>query len=130
MRTKINIDEENILELNYATWGQVMDLVKVIATILKANNINIQLDKILAGNTEDLNIETIIKSFMPILCDAVGNEDLINAIFKCSENSLINGERINKEFFEYVENRKLFFRTMIEIVKFNLQPFFKQVVMK
>lgn len=128
MRTKIILDENNALELDYANWGQVMDLIKVIATILKNNNINIGLDKLLNGNID--NIDGLLNSIFPIICDAVSNNDLIKCIFVCAENSLINGERINKEYFEYIENRPYFFKTMFEIIKFNLLPFFKQVVMK
>jgi hypothetical protein len=49
------------------------------------------------------------------------------ALFKCCETALLGDDKIDRNFFESVENRELYYPIMVEVIKVNLGPFFKKI---
>ena len=50
-----------------------------------------------------------------------------DALFKCAEKALVGADKVDRSFFESVENREFYYPIMTEVIKVNLGPFFKSL---
>lgn len=133
MRTKINLPSGSILELDYTSYLNTMNLLQHLAKVIKKDIPDFSLNNTMLeklGSNQDTLKDKLFSILPNALLNAVMDNDLIDAIFKCADNSLINDYRINKEYFENIENRQDFFPVLFQVVKYNLTPFFPKANMK
>lgn len=128
MRTKITLQTGSILELDYTSYNTTFNFIQNLARVIKKDLPNFNLD---LANLNDKDLMANIFSVLPnIILNAVMDNQFIQSIFDCADNSKINDERINKEYFEDVNNRKDFFLTLFNVAKYNLTPFFPKANIK
>lgn len=113
--------QDKILKFNYGNTGDVLDLIRFIARKTK-NNIK-------DFNLSNFNIDNIIKdndfnNILNIIFDCIGDKELEDILFKLSNNCIFNNEKITKDLFNDINNRKYFFNIAINILKENLKIFF------
>lgn len=109
--------QDKILKFNYGNTGDVLDLIRFVSKKTK-NNIK-----------GDFNIDNIIKdndfnNLLNIIFDCIGDKELEDILFKLSNNCIFNNERITKDLFNDINNRKYFFTIATNILKENLKVFF------
>lgn len=123
MRVKKELSTGSILELDYCNFNVALNLLQKIAKIL--NNENFKFDSDFLKNIEnnDFLNENFLNNILKSLLTAITDNNLIDVIIEAGNQSLINGERITKEYFEEVENTKDFFIVLFEIAKYNLSRF-------
>ena len=113
--------QDKILKFNYGNTGDVLDLIRFIVRKTK-NNIK-------DFNLSNFNIDNIIKdndfnNLLNIIFDCIGDKELEDILFKLSNNCIFANEKITKDLFNDINNRKYFFNIAINILKENLKAFF------
>jgi len=69
-----------------------------------------------------------IESIIGMALSVCTSKRVKQALFKCCDKIVLVGdENVNREFFENVDNRELYYPIMMEVVKVNLGPFFKRI---
>jgi hypothetical protein len=68
-----------------------------------------------------------IESIIGMVLSVVTSRRVKNALFKCAEKALMGEDKINRDFFDAVENREFYYPIMTEVIKVNLGPFFKSL---
>lgn len=129
MRLKKTLQTGSTLELGYTSFKNCMELMELIATIIRIDIPDFKFDSEMLKNKEVWG--DAIKSFIPIFLNAViKKDDVLQVLFDCADQSLINGQRINMEYFEEPENRKDFFIVLKEVLTYNIQAFLPMAVIK
>lgn len=129
MRLKKTLQTGSTLELGYTSFKNCMDLMELMASIVKSDIPNFTFDSEMLKNKEVWG--EAIKSFVPLFLNAVIRKDeVLPTLFNCADQSLINGQRINNEYFEEAENRKDFFIVLKEVLIYNIQAFLPTAVIK
>ena len=113
--------QDKILKFNYGNTCDVLDLIRFIVRKTK-NNIK-------DFNLSNFNIDNVIKdndfnNLLNIIFDCIGDKELEDILFKLSNNCIFNNEKITKDLFNDINNRKYFFNIAINILKENLKVFF------
>lgn len=117
---EINIDDK-ILKFNYGNTGDVLNLIRFISRKAKNNLKGFDLNENSLKNIFNLQD---FSGLLGLICDCIGDEELENIFFKLSNNCIFNNERITKNLFDDVENRKYFFKIFYNIMLENLKVFF------
>lgn len=134
MRTKKILSTGSTLELGYTSFGNCMELLNIGASIIREDIPSFKLDSnLFKKENVEKNKELwqeVLKNFLPILLNAIINKYLLDVVLKCADESLINGDRINKEYFEKPENRKDFFIVLYEVILYNVKAFSPIVAIK
>ena len=128
---KIDGQELQITPTDFET---ALALQKAIADALKEKGIRLNLGKLeidkdnpLATEVNDNTIDGILEMVMSIAT----YPEVINLLFECCKRVLLGkGERskkIDRDFFEDSENRQYFYPIMVEVLKANIGPFFKNL---
>jgi len=78
------------------------------------------------------NLEFSQEAILPFIKGIISiatSERMENALFKCCEKVLFGDQKvkINRDFFEDVDNREYYYKIMLEVAKANLIPFFKGI---
>jgi hypothetical protein len=74
----------------------------------------------------DITLDTEIDAnILNPLLSVAGSKEIKKLLFECCKTVLFGEETVNKDFFEKVENRELFYPIMIEVMRVNLLPFFQ-----
>ena len=117
------------LKINPASFADAMALKRAIARALKRGGLDLgglDLGSIKKKGVEaDLSAETI-GEIISHLIEVVVDEAVENALFVCSSRCVVGDKKVNREFFEDIENRAYYYEIMIEVAKANLSPFFKK----
>ena len=115
---------EQELRITPASFSDAQDLQRAVGTAINMNKI--KLDGDINDNLLDSNVssETISDIINVIISTAISKE-VEAALFKCAERAVLGTAKIDRDFFEPVENREYYYPIMIEILKVNLSPFFK-----
>lgn len=119
----MKIDGKELL-IHPAKFKDAFALKMAVAKSLKGSNTDIKGD-----STTDT--KTLITSNFNVLIDAVlsvdTSEEVSNALFRCANKAVFNNQKVNEDFFEDVDNREYYYPIMIEVLKVNLLPFFKNL---
>lgn len=106
------------LQITPAAFSVAMALQKAVMKAVKGSRFDI------GTSLEDMDASVLIEAVL-----SVASDDGVEALlFKCAERALLGGEKIGRDFFEDVGNRRYYWQIMAEIVKVNLGPFFEGVV--
>ena len=115
---------EKELIITPASWSDALALQKAIGRALKGARLD------LPGNAkEELKPESLSGIIDAVLGVAVDDE-VEACLFKCAERAIIGSEKVNRDFFEKVENRAHYYPIMYEIIIVNCGPFFSGIVSK
>lgn len=108
------------LRITEASFELAFDLKDCFAEALL--NIGINLDEgVLDGEVSEKGIETLVKSVLAVS----SSKKVRNALFACCQTVLYGQDKVDRDFFMKVENRKLYYPIMIEVAKANISPFFE-----
>ena len=114
-----------------AGFEAAMELQEAVAEALKGNKLDLggltgeKASNLLETDIGELSgpLETIIGMVLSVIT----SKRVKAALFVCCEKVLVGDDKVNKDFFELVDNRELYYPIMTEVVKVNLGPFFKRV---
>lgn len=123
---KMKIAGQELL-ITPSSFDDAQELQRAVGYAISENNINFDGSKI-GESLESSEIGAgTIGDIIKVIISLGISKDLERALFKCAERALIGDDRkkINRDFFEPVENREFYYPVMIEILKVNLTPFFK-----
>ncbi len=115
-----------------AGFADAMELQGAVAEALKGSKLNlagIDLGGGVAGVLEsDLSdVSGPLESLAGMVLGVVTSKRVENALFKCAEKVLWGDDKVNRDFFEPVDNRELYYPIMVEVVKANVGPFFRKL---
>ena len=114
-------------QLTPAGFEDAMTLQVAIGKALKGNKID------LSGLSEDLLADIdfskasgLIETLINLVLSVSTSSEISDCLFKCLARSTFGPDklRVDKSFFEDVENRKFYYPIMIEVIKVNVGPFF------
>ena len=113
------------LRITPSSFEEALDLKDAVENSIKSGKIKIDAKV----NNEDLlktelGDETLGSIFNAVLA-IDSSKEVRNNLFICSERALLGEDKIDRAFFEKVENREFYYPIMFEILKVNLTPFFK-----
>lgn len=114
------------LMITPASFSEAMALQKAIGRALRGTKLELP---------ENMTAQIDPSTFGDIIGAVLGvatSDDVEAALFACSSRALYGPtkEPVNRDFFEKVENRELYYPIMIEIIKVNVGPFFKSLISK
>lgn len=125
----MQIDGKELL-ITPASFEIAMRLKKNIADALRSDGINLDIGGLDSENVleSDLSGETIGSLVENIMAVATAPA-VVSSLFECCQTVVIgeNRERVDRDFFEEVENRQYFYPIMTEVLKANLGPFFRKI---
>ncbi len=109
-----------------ASFSEAMALQKAIGRALKGTKLELP-----ANAVAEISPDTFGDIIGAILGVATSDE-VEAALFACSERALYgpNKVKVDRDFFEQVENRELYYPIMVEVIKANVGPFFKGLASK
>jgi hypothetical protein len=122
------------LRITPATFDEAMDLKDAVEDAVKSGKLNIDIEEAKEGidnisSVGSINSESLTSLINTIL--SIDNSKTVRkSMFVCAERALLGNDKINKDFFEKVENREYYYEIMFEIIKVNLMPFFKGLFSK
>jgi len=108
------------LRITEAGFNDALELHDSIIESLKKEKAELKLNFKEIEDTEDMDFGGIFRMAL----EAAGSSRVRSCLFKCATKAVYDDQRIDPEFFERVENRKLYYPIMMEILKVNLGPFF------
>lgn len=111
------------LHITPSSFSDAMALQRAVAFALTKSSIQINTG-ILDGEDIDAgSLDTIIKMILQVGI----SEEIERCLFVCAERVLYKSAKVDRDFFEPVENRELYYPIMLEIARVNLAPFFKKI---
>jgi hypothetical protein len=132
----MKIDGHELL-ITPSSFSDAMALQRAVASALKRTKIDLDglSGDVLPEKTEggfdleklDLSkLSGVVDTIAGLVLNLVTSEQLETCLFKCAERAVFGTTRlkVDREFFEEVENRKYFYPIMVEVIKVNVGPFF------
>jgi len=110
-----------------------MELQDAVGEALKGSKVDLRGVAGLTGGGASLldadvgELSGPIETIAGMVLSVVTSKRVKEALFKCSEKALYGTDKVDRDFFEKVENRELYYPIMTEVVKANLGPFFKRI---
>ncbi len=119
------------LKITISSFRDARDLEKAIERALKGTRFEIPSIARSADGKIDLEHTDVDFSGMVDMVLGVSTSDEVeDCLFKCAERAMVGQEKVDRDFFERVENREHFYPIMVEIIKVNVGPFFKALASK
>lgn len=116
--------------LNYANMEDVEQLIQLIARKAKELNLTEIIRSLSSGMEEFLaqDLETILPLLQQVICELEGSEEFNNIVYNLLRVCTYNGIVITRQLFnDKPELREDFYTLKIEVIKFNLSPFLKNL---
>lgn len=110
------------LRITPASFDDAMALQKAVGRSLKGSKIEIP------GSLDDEVTSDLLSDIVNMVLSVAVDDEVEAALFTCCERALIGEEKIDRDYFEDADNRQYFYPIMIEILKVNLAPFFKNLL--
>ncbi len=111
------------LKITQSSFADAKALEKAIGRALKGNG-----SISLPGSLEDEATPDTMSTIIDAVLSVAISDEVERALFKCAERALVGTEKVDQDFFEKAENREHFYPIMIEIIKVNVAPFFKNLL--
>lgn len=87
------------------------------------------LSQVIARELRTLNVSSITEIdetlFLQMGLLGISSVEIENAIWLCFDKAVVDGDKLNKEYFKSVANREDYFEICSVIAKANLAPFMK-----
>jgi len=117
--------------INPAGFEDAMELQEAVAEALKGSKLDLKgITSADAGNLLETDISELsgpLETVIGMALSVITSKRVKTALFKCCEKVLLGDDKVNRDFFENVDNRELYYPIMMEVVKVNLGPFFKRI---
>lgn len=117
-----------------AGFEDAMELQEAVADALKGAKLDLNgVSDALANGGDILEADVSklsgpLESIIGMALSVITSKRVKQSLFKCCDKIVLVGdENVNREFFENVDNRELYYPIMMEVVKVNLGPFFKRI---
>lgn len=110
------------LKITPSSFDEVMDLQDAVGKAITSQKLDIKFDASKADFTEQ-DLGGLLSSIVALIT----SKEVRSCLFKCAERSLFEADKVDKEFFDKVENRKYFYPIMTEILKVNIGPLFESL---
>ena len=116
-----------------AGFEDAMELQEAVADALKGAKLDLNgVSEALANGGDILEADVgklsgPLESIIGMALSVITSKRVKQALFKCCETVIVGDDKVNRDFFEKVENRELYYPIMMEVVKVNLGPFFKRI---
>lgn len=110
------------------------DLVVRPASLANAINLQNIVLKEISGTGLDIDLDLgkmaggTLNELLPALINVCSSEAVQDALFNCLVQCTYNSEKITRDTFENFEARGDFYEVLIECAKYNLAPFFKNLL--
>jgi hypothetical protein len=101
--------------------GQKIDLEGVNADVLPTPK---EGEKIDVSQIDLSKASGFIETIANLVLSTATSPEVKACLWTCAKRCVIGNEKVDKDFFEKVENRKFYFPIMVEIIKENCGPFF------
>lgn len=109
------------LRITPASFAEAVALQRAVGAAIKGSNISLPED----ANIGDASIN--ISEIMDLVISVGISPEVEEAVFVCAKRALLGTKKIDREFFETVENREHYYPIMLEVARVNLSPFFKNL---
>lgn len=117
-----------------ASFEDAMELQDAVGESLKGTKLDFKgLTGLGTGNGADIlgadisELAGPLETILGMGLSVITSKRVKAALFKCAEKAIYGDAKVDRDFFENVDNRELYYPIMMEIVKVNLGPFFKKV---
>lgn len=123
------------LNITPGSMAEAMGLLRAAVSVFRRNGINIGMP-MTKGFIDIENIdlpENTVESVLKNIADFATDAEVERCLFDCASRVVLesgdgkNTEKIDRDFFEKVDNRKYYYPLMLEIARVNLSPFFENL---
>jgi hypothetical protein len=118
--------DNNDLIITVASFEEAIDLKDAVEEAIKQSNLSLEFSGKESTEVSEDSFSSMIKTVLSI----DNSRKVRDCLFKCAERAVWNKTKIDKQFFENVENRKFYYAIMFEILKANLMPFIEGLFSK
>ena len=118
----MNIDGKE-LRITPPSFDDAMDLKDAIEIAIKSGKLDLKFDINDIKDISDNDFGEIAK----LILSVDSSKEIRNCLFKCASRAVLGTDKIDREFFESIENRKHYYKIMIEVIKVSLSPFFESL---
>ena len=108
------------LNITQSSFSEAMALQRAVASAINKTKIQLNADIIDGAEIDADSLDSIIKMILNVGI----SKEIEDCLFVCSERVTYKNEKVNRDFFEKIENRALYYPIMFEVAKENLSPFF------
>ena len=115
------------LKITPASFDEAMDLKDAIEIAIREGKISLS-GELLEGDVfkKELASEDLTGVLNAIL-SIDSSKAIRNCLFICAERAVLGTDKINRDFFDDVNNRQYYYPIMFEVLRVNLTPFFAKV---
>ena len=107
------------LKITPAGFSDALALEKAIGRALKGTRLELP-ETVTAEISPDM-----FSDIAGALLGVATSDEVEACLFKCAERALVGTDKVDRAFFEDVDNRQYFYPIMVEVIKVNVGPFFK-----
>lgn len=126
----IKLSDKYTLKLARASFKDALALKRLVMKKIKVGDID--LGDVDPAKLQDIaSLDTGSGFFKSVISQAVmleADEEIEEAVLKCAKKSTINNEKITFDLFEDVELWPYLLDLKVEVLKYNLAPFFSQAL--
>jgi len=110
------------LRITPASFEDALELQDAVSEALAEKDMTIS-QEIFQGEIDGATLGTMVKMILTV----AKNKRLRESLFTCAASAVYKNQRIDKEFFEPIATRALYYPIMIEVLKENLGPFLESL---
>ena len=114
-----------------STFDEATDLKDAVENAIKEGRLCIDIKD---SSIDNLSLDSItpdsFTSLLNVILTLDSGKRVRQCLFVCAERAVLGEDKIDKDFFETVENREYYYKIMLEVLKVNLFPFFKGLSLK
>jgi hypothetical protein len=119
------------LKITPASFSDAMALEKAIGRALKGTKFTMPtIIQDGAGKVDLEKSDIDLVGVIDLVLGAAVSDEVETCLFSCAQTALLGTSKIDRDFFEKVEHRELYYPIMVEIIKVNVGPFFKGLASK
>ena len=107
------------LKITPAGFSDALALEKAIGRALKGTRLELP-ETVTAEISPDM-----FSDIAGALLGVATSDEVESCLFKCAERALVGTDKVDRAFFEDIDNRQYFYPIMVEVIKVNVGPFFK-----
>jgi hypothetical protein len=116
------------LKITPASFRESKELERSMGKALSKSSLNFGLDSVDTKNVLNSQLsENTVGEFLKSFLNVAVSREVEDNLFICCKRAAYDNNKINETFFEEIENRKLYYSIMIEIIKVNVVPFIESL---
>jgi hypothetical protein len=112
---KVELKGKKILKIKYCSFGDFLELKKVVLS-----NLKIKIDSDFVKKNIDLSF---LKELIEPILNLLGNKELDEIMLKLSSLCKLEEEKLTVDFFENPNNRQYYFECMYYVLMENVKVF-------